>query len=245
MGGHHSKQTLSASSDVTTNAVFKQTQDCITATDGINVINVTGDGNVLSGVTQHLSFAMKQDCSSTMNANSTFQTKVQDQITQALKDQDVALTSWLSAGTSTQETHLAKSIQTNYTSDMAQKCLANMVGRNVINVQGSNNVLRDDLQEQSQSMITSCLQGNKQTLGTMTDISDIINQGLSHLDKNPFAFITDALQSIVRNLAIAAVVAIVAVVALVIMKKAFGHKGGRSPPLGPPPDPGAPALSPP
>ena len=227
MGGHHSKQTLSMSSSIVTNAVLNQSQDCIAVSDGKNVLNVFGNANVVTNVDQEMTFTIKQDCKSTLAANDDFQGQLSNQIAQSLQDQDIALTSWLTPGTSTQSSAIANSVKTNIDTNLVQNCLTQMSGTNVVNVQGSANVVQNVVQKQSQSIMASCMQGNQQSLSTMTDITDITNQNLAHTSKNPLAFIPDAIQKAVEDVAIALGIAVVAIVLIVVLGKLISHRSRR------------------
>lgn len=233
MGPRNSKQSLSVSSDLVTNATLNQSQDCIVADFAENVINVQGSGNVVSGAKQGITFTVKQDCASTLDAKENFQASVNDQIAQSLKNQTTALMSWASPGSAKESINLSNSVTTNITTTMVQKCLATLQGRNVINIQGSGNVLENTKQDVSMKVLSSCMQGNTQALSTMTDITDTINQKQSNVDENPFGFITDAITAVVGDLAVAAVVVVVLVVLVVAIAGALGGSKKSPAPLPP------------
>lgn len=227
MGGHSSKQSLSVSSALVTNATLNQTQDCLTSTSGENVINIFGDGNVAVNIDQTLTLTTTANCSSILGMKTDFDSKLNDQISQSLKSQDIALTSWLTPGSDNQSANINHSVTTNINTNLVQKCISSLSGRNVINVVGSQNVLKNDIQKQTASMLAGCMQSNSQSLSTMTDITDTINQHEVHTSENPLAFLTDALQAMVRDIAIAAAVVFVAVIFIVVAGK-FMAKRARA-----------------
>ena len=227
MGGHQSRQSLSVSSDIVTAATLSQSQDCISVSDGKNVLNVFGTGNVVQNVTQDMQFSINQNCSQMLQAKDDFQQKLNAEIAQSLKNQDVALTSWLTPGSSRQSETISNSVTTNITTDLVQKCLTQMSGTNVINVQGSANVVQNVVQKQSQSIMAGCMQGNKQSLSTMTDITDTVNQNQQNVSKSPLSFITDAISATVRNVVVAIAIMFISVVLLVVLGKVLSHR--RSP----------------
>jgi hypothetical protein len=224
MGGHHSKQSLKKSSDIVTKSVLNQSQGCIAVSDGKNVLNVFGNANVVENVDQGMSFTIKQDCKSVLASDDKFQSQLSTQIAQSLKDQDIALTSWLTPGTSDQSQALSDSVRKNISTDLVQNCLTQLSGTNVVNVQGSANVVQNVVQKQSQGVVASCMQGNQQSLSTMTDMTDIVNQNEAHSSKNPLAFITDAIGAAVSDVAVAVGIAFVAIVLIVVLGKIFSHR---------------------
>lgn len=230
MGGHHSKQTLSVSSSVVTDATMNQTQDCIAVTDGQNVVDVFGSGNVVTNVTQDMSFRVKQDCVNKLSAKTDFEQKLSNDVTQHLKDQDIALTSWLTPGSSDQSETIKNSVRTNITTNVVQKCLAQLSGQNVVNVRGTGNVVTHIVQKQSQNVVSSCMQGSQQSMTAITDITNVVNQQQKNVDKNPMAFITDAIQAAVRDVAVAIGIVIVAVVVLVVLGKLLSKRHKKAPP---------------
>lgn len=224
MGGHHSTQSISASSSLLTNATLKQTQDCIAVTDGSNVIDVSGNANVLSGVTQNLTFTVKQDCLSKLESRDDFQQKLATEIAASLKDQSVAMMSWLTPGSSRQHTAINNSVTTNVTTETVQKCLSQLEGNNIVNVRGSGNVLSGIVQNMQQGLVGSCMQGTAQTLTAITDISDSINQKQSSVQKNPLSFLTDALQAMVQDIALSVAVIVLAIAGIYAIAKVLKHR---------------------
>jgi hypothetical protein len=65
--------------------------------------------------------------------------------------------------------------------------------------------------------MTKCIQSTDQTLQTTNDISNNVNQYSDYESKNPFAFITDAIEAILKNLMIVAVVVFVSVIIMVVV----------------------------
>lgn len=227
MGGHHSSQRFSSSTSIVTNATMNQTQSCLGIGNGENILEVLGSFNIIENVDQQLSFMIRQDCLNKLLEQNDFQTKIQSSISQQLKSQDVAMTQWLSAGSDNMEGSISNSVKTNITTNLVQTCLAKLSGRNIIYVQGSGNVVDSVVQSQAQSMVQSCMQGSKAANSTIADITNTANQHLEHTEKNPFAFITDAIKAAIQSVAVIAGVVVFAVVALVVLAKMMSHGSKR------------------
>ena len=227
MGGHHSKQTVKTSTNVVTNALFKQTQTCIGMVDGINYIGVFGSGNVLNHIFQDLSITLDQKCVNCVTNKEDFQTKITNEIVQNLKDQEVARTAWMDSSGDDQKTDVSSSVTTNITTEVSQKCIATVSGMNVLVVHGSGNVIENATQKQSEQVVSECIQSTDQSIQTTNDISNNVNQYSQYTSKNPLAFITDAIEAMLKNLMVIAAVVFIAIVVLVLVfEVAKGrHKG--------------------
>src|SRR5512147_1253671 len=95
MGGHHSKQSIHVSTNVAANIVQDTAQNCINVAYGGNTITINGDYNVVSGVNQTVSISINSSCSTFASQDSTFNSDLQNSLSQVLADQEVALTEWM------------------------------------------------------------------------------------------------------------------------------------------------------
>jgi len=216
MGGHHSKQTVNNSVDIVSNVLFKQTQNCIGISEGKNFIGVFGDGNVVDGVYQDLSVNLDQRCVDQVTNQEKFQSNLKNGVVQSLKDREVALSEWINAGGDTQESDIIDSITTNLTSKVAQKCMLSLSGMNVLVLKGTGNVVENITQEQSEQLISNCLQTSNQAIKTTGDISNSVNQHSNHVSENPLAFISDAIEAVSNNSLHLVIIAFIAFVLLIL-----------------------------
>ena len=213
MGGHHSTQSVSASATVITNATMNQVQDCLMDMSHENIIRVFGDHNIINNETQSITFQVSSSCVNKLTQEQDFESKVQNSISQTLKDQDVAMMSWMTPGSDDQSTTINNTVKTNITTNVVQKCVGNLQGRNITNVVGSGNVMTNIVQEQASTFVSQCMQGTTSVTKTSTDMSDIINQHSDHTSKNPFSFISDAIAA-VAGIAVVGIIFVILAVAL-------------------------------
>nr|CAD5338270.1 Protein E248R [African swine fever virus] len=103
MGGSTSKNSFKNTTNIISNSIFNQMQNCISMLDGKNYIGVFGDGNILNHVFQDLNLSLDTSCVQKHVNEENFITNLSNQITQNLKDQEVALTQWMDAGHSRSE----------------------------------------------------------------------------------------------------------------------------------------------
>ena len=217
MGGHQSTQTAKTSTAILTNAVFTQTQNCMSMVDGTNFIGVYGSGNVLNHVFQNLSISLSKKCVNKVTNKENFQNNVTNEIVQNLKDQEVALTEWMDSSGDDQETDISNSVTTNITTKVAEDCLDAVSGMNVLVVEGSGNVVEYATQKQTEQVVSECLQSAHQSLQARNGISNTVNQYSDYTSKNPLAFITDAIEATLKSLVSVGVILFVTLVILALV----------------------------
>lgn len=217
MGGHSSKQTVSASTTVAANIVQATAQSCIGTSQGSNSVNVGGVGNTVDGVTQSVSLSVNMGCSTFSGQDSTFNNDLQNSLSQVLNDQGVALTQWMDGSRSDQASSIRQDVTTNFTQENVQNIVQKLNGYNVLNVQGVGNTVKDVAQTAALSVIATGLQQNGQTNAVVNSITNTVNQHGQYKSANPLAFITDAIQSSIRTVGIAIIAVIVILICFVLL----------------------------
>lgn len=217
MGGHQSKQTVGVSTNVAANIVQNTAQNCISVAYGGNTININGNYNNVSGVDQTVSISINSDCSTFAQQNSTFDADLQNALTQALNDQEVALTEWMDNSRDDQSASVSNSVTANFTQNTVQNCVNTLNGYNILNVTGTGNVVKDITQNATLNVISQCLLGNGQTSSVVSDITNTVNQQSTYVSQNPLAFIADAIAAIFKSLIVAAAVVFVVIICFVML----------------------------
>jgi hypothetical protein len=228
MGGHQSKQSISASTKVVGSVVQTVSQDCITYVNSANEIVIRGNGNVIGTVDQSVSIKVSTTCGVFNDQDSTFTSKLNDSMTQVLSDQQIALTQWLDNSKDDTENSISQTIKTNVKQATVQTCLNNVNGHNVFAISGDDNVVGKATQASALDVISSCMLNQGQQSSTVNDISNTINQHSTYTSQNPLAFLTDALEAIMKSaMTLLAVVFIVIVCFIVIY---MSLRRGKKPP---------------
>ena len=233
MGGHHSKQSVKVSTNVVTNASLNVTQNCLTFMDGTQVISIYGSGIIFKGNIQRSTLSVDSKCVSQMSQQGEFENKLTDSISQELKDQEVAMTQWMDSSGDDQETDIVQNVTTNITFTDVQNCIDSLQGTQLFIVRGNNDVVVDNMQDQTMTLASSCMMGGGQTVDVVNDVTNTVNQHSTYTSKNPFAFITDAIEAALKSaMAIAAVVFIAIVILVLVFEigtKGHHHKGAAAP----------------
>jgi RNA-binding protein YhbY len=224
MGGHVSKQTVDVSTNLVTNASLNVAQNCLTYTQGDQVIDIYGSGNIFKGNTQRASLKVDSNCVAQIGQNGTFKEKLNNSIAQELKDQEIALTQWLDSSEDDQFTDIANKVTQNITFEDVQNCINTLQGTQLFIVRGNNDVIVDNLQEQTMTLASKCKMGGGQTFDVVNDVTNTVNQHSTYTSKNPFAFITDAIEATIKSAMAIAAVVFIAIVILVLVFE-IGTKG--------------------
>lgn len=222
MGGRHSTQSVKDSSSVVTDALLEQVQSCVQTTDGKNVISVDGSDNRVEGDVQKMRISINKKCASSALAKNDFSAKLSSSVAQKLKDQNIALTSWASASKDDQSSLIANSIKRNVTTKVSQNCMTKISGSNVLDVRGTGNIVKNDVQLQTQSALSSCMQGTSSYNTATADVSNLANQYQQNISKNPLDFIANAIKAFTGNIW-GAIIAVVIVIALVVVGTKMLH----------------------
>jgi len=232
MGGHQSKQTVKATTSVVTTAVQNVTQTCITYVYGSNTFNISGDGNVVSGVNMKIGIRVDSTCTAAVTGKTSFQNDLQNKISQLLKDQEVAMAQWLDNSKDETKANIKQSIKSNITSNTVQTCVNKINMQNLFNISGNSNVVKNVLQEGTANVISKCMLSDDQTVNTVNDVTNTINQHSEYDSKNPFAFITDAIEAIMKNATVVIAIIFIVVICFIGLFMVLRRKnGGTAPPI--------------
>ena len=219
MGGHQSKTTLKDTTNIITQAILKQVQDCISQTSGKDIVRVSGNNNVIKDIDQSITIRVNQKCVNNETDNSNFNNKVANTVAQTLKDNDVALTQWADGSSTLADAQLVTNLTTNIEDVTVQKCISKLDGENIIDISGAGNVVQHIHQTQASDLISNCLQSSKKILETSAEVSNIANQRAEHISTNPLAFISDIIGAIGSNI----IIAIIMIIVMVIVISMISH----------------------
>ena len=225
MGGHHSKQTVTVSTKMVANTSLNVAQNCLSYLDGTQVISIHGRDIIFKGNIQRSRLNIDMKCVDKMSQKGEFKNKLTDSITQELRDQEQALTEWMDPSGDNQKTDIVQNVTTNITFNDVQNCLASLNGTQLIVVSGSNDVIVDNLQEQTITLAQECLMSGSQATEVVNDITNTVNQHSSYDSKSPFAFITDAIEAALKSaMAIMAIIFITIVILVLVFEIGTHHK---------------------
>jgi hypothetical protein len=234
MGGHESKQSASATTNIIASAVQSVSQSCTSYQNGDNKVVIDGNGNVVGNVTQTMAVVIDSTCAAQVTQDASFQNKISDSVAQALKDQEVALTEWMDNSKDDSETHVHENITTSVTSATVQKCLNSINDENIVIVTGERNVVGHIIQTETATLLSRCLLGDGQVSDTVNDVTNTINQHSEYTSENPLAFITDAIEAILKSFMMVAAIIFIVIICFVSIFAISRHGQKKT---APPPSP--------
>ena len=232
MGGHTSKQSVTESTNVVSSVTQQVTQNCVTAVNSSNVIVITGNGNIVSGVDQELSVSVNSQCVSTVTQAAAFKDNVKTAAVQVTNTETISGLGWLDCGEDDSATTITNNVSSTTTSTTVQNCLNSVQGKNLINITGNQNVLQNDLQKNTIQMFSKCVLGNAQQASTVNDITNTANQQSTYTAKNPFAFIPDAIEATVKSVAMMIAIVFIILICLGAIVMALTASGKNKDPPG-------------
>jgi len=231
MGGHQSTQTVKVSTNVVTNATLNVTQNCLSYMDGTQVISIHGHGIIFKGNIQRSQLSVDMKCVDQMSQKGEFENRLADSIAQELKDQEQALTEWMDPSGDDQGTDITQNVTTNITFNDVQNCLASLNGTQLFIVSGSDDVIVDNMQEQTMTLAQQCLMSGGQATDVVNNVTNTVNQHTNYDSESPFAFITDAVEAVLKStMAIAAVVFVAIVILVLVFEVGTRRKSTKSAP---------------
>ena len=227
MGGHQSTQSVNTSAKLAASVVQSATQSCINIGSGSNIISFGGNNNVVDGVNQTVSVSVNSNCQVLTGQDSTFQAALASAATSTLDSQQVAMTQWMDNSHTDQSTSISNQLNTNLSQATAQTCLNQLAASNQLQFSGSGNVVKNIAQNATMDVISNCLMKNGQTNTMVSDITNTVNQHAQYKSENPFAFITDAITAVAKNITYTVALVFIAIVCFVVLYEILKHSGRR------------------
>lgn len=235
MGGHSSKQSVTQSTTIVASVVQNVTQNCINVVNSANEIIISGNGNVVEHNSQSGSVQVSASCSSQIQQNSDFAAAVKNGTTQVLNDTGIAGTGWLDCGSDDSATDINNKISSSVTANTVQTCLNNINSKNILVISGNQNVVAANAQMQTVKLFSTCILGQAQQVSTVNTVTNTANQQSTYTSKNPFAFITDAIEgaftSVVMMVAVVFIILVCLAALTLVLVKVGGGRHNKSPPL--------------
>lgn len=223
-GGHKTVQTVTGTSTAVANVMQIVNQSCINIINGGNVIDISGNFNIIDGLSQTSSISITSDCVGHVKQTTSLDTIINDAISQTSNDQEIALTQWLDNSKDTTRTNLISNITTNVSSTTSQTCVNDLDSKNIFIVSGSGNIVKGAAQKSAIDLISKCLLGQEQASSVINDMTNTVNQHSTYTSKNPFAFITDAIEGVMKSSVGVIAIIFIVLVCFIIVFKVLRHK---------------------
>ena len=219
MGGHQSKQTVDDTLDISATSITSNIITDHVTVKSQNTINVDGSSNYIDDVNQTLNVTITAEAWSNFNNKSAIQDDIINNIAQKIEDKGVATTQFLDKSKTDITARIHTHVETDITMKNLTECTNNYSNGNTINISGSNNFFKDIKQNATVAIIAKCSMESNSVQDFATTVTTAMNQYSSSVSENPFAFITDTIQTIAKSgMMLIAVIFIVLICFVLLIK---------------------------
>ena len=223
MGGHQSKQTVDDTLDISTSSTANNSNINAITVSSSNTGIISGDSNIVSGVTQTVEVTITADVWSNVKSDTDLQTSVSQSMQQKIEDKSVAMTQFLDKS----KTDISNIVNNHVTQDVTvnniTKCTNAFNQSNTLIISGSNNYVKNYHQAVVATILADCSMDSASTQQFGTTMTTALNQYSSSVSENPFAFITDTIQTIAKSGMMLIAVIFIALICFVLLFKLL-HK---------------------
>ena len=185
--------------NVATNIILTNTQDCTTYMNNGVVMKFTGVNSIFEHNVERVTVKVKLDDMMTNMQNASALSTIANKLSSNVQSQGVALTGFADASDTTIDESITNNASTGITMADIQNCMTQLNSHTFMNFSGVNSVFKDNIQDVTINFVKTCIMTNNQTAQSVTDISNSASQYSKHVDVNPFAFITDCIAAVSKN----------------------------------------------
>lgn len=246
MGGHSSKISTDVTSNFLASATLETTKSCEATSSQGNSTVISGNDNVVDGVTQINSKTLNMNCYQNAIQSTDQESAMTTTIQNSVKDKSIALLGSLDKSKADLEATINNNVQLLTSQKVLQSCVISTAQNNSLEVYGDRNIVKNFTQTITTDALANCMQGSDQAAKAISSITNAANQSEEHTEENPLAFIGDALNAASKNLMIIAAIAFIALICFLYIMKSMStppEEGAASaPPMVPPMMPAMPQV---
>lgn len=197
MGGQSSKSKAQIVKDVVNEVIVKNIVNCSYQVTQEQGINVTGSGNVLDNIGMKQSFMININCANIVKSETTVQNDIADKIVQSAAAQGEVLVGALGRERSEVKTDVLNKIKNQINKTNIMNCMNAINAKQVININGNNNIIQNVTLEQHQKMVSDCIQNLVDKTELMTDLQTEVKSTSSAIEMGLFGWLTSGYGMIV------------------------------------------------
>ncbi len=217
MGTNQSVSTTDTTSVVSTQ-IQNTTGGCMFSDDASNTIDISGNDNVVSGVTQSEKVMMSDTCVSSALSNSNLADSLANQIMSGSSNSSSSFWSAFGWTGNSTKANISNYISQFSINDTANTCSTNLNGNNVLAIVGNNNVVEGISQTEVDNLYGNCVLTTGGTNDMINTITDATNQTATNSANNPISPIIDSIESMFKNFADIFIVGLVLIMVFILVK---------------------------
>lgn len=237
MGGQESKAKSKIVTEVIVDVLEYEMLNCSEMIQQEQGLNISGSGNVIDGVSMKQAFFIKTSCFQNVNKVLDIQNKIAEEIQQRAAAQGEVIVSALGREKGYVKSVIKNKIANSINQQTITNCASSINNKQMIDVSGNNNIIKNVTMEQHSQMIRDCTQELAKKTELVNDLEIKQSQEASAEEMGLFGWMQSGWGTIV-------LIAIVVFAFIFLYYKSGGSASMGRPPMRPPmrPPPVAPPM---
>jgi hypothetical protein len=219
MGGSSSKTTISDTANLLSSNIISSSVTCVSTGNQSNVLDVSGNGNIIKGIDQSTELIFKSGCLDSDTTASTVLQTLNSTTAASQAAEQQALAGFLDDSTQSISDKISNNVTNTLTISNMSTCMNNVNANNVIDVHGSNNVIDGVKQISDIDILQTCAITAAQQSNNATSITNMSNMAQQYKSDSLFEPFTAAFQAIMEAGILGIVFVIFLVTCIVIAYK--------------------------
>ena len=228
MGGGGSK--ASTKSDVVNDFVSKSMAEslmnCVTQTSVDQLIEITGNYNIVKDTEMKQVFNMSTNCYQDSNNMNQMINDISNSVSQSADAQNVALLGALSSSEADVDNYIYNGVKNEITASTVQNIVNATNAKQGIAIRGNHNIVENVTMNQIVDMISDNAQTSLNATVLMNTARSVVDQSATATQENPLDAITDMINGVMGGISspIYLMVAIIGLVGIVLLYMLIGGK---------------------
>lgn len=195
MGGGGSKSSVTNLIDTSvavqtlTNAIM----NCKGNTNVSQILNISGSGNVLTGIKQLNAFKLSSTCDQQIKDNKDLQQQLTNDIVASAEAKGSGITSALGASNAQIFNRVHSDISTMLESNTVNNIVNNVNQLQGIDISGNNNIIKDFTQQMTSELVYSSVQSAINNLSSIQTLETATKSSATAITTNPISDLIDSI----------------------------------------------------
>jgi hypothetical protein len=194
MGADGSKARSSTNIDVSAavSAITNTIMNCNGNGNVMQTIRISGDDNLISGVTQRQVFKISSECGQNIAKNSHLQQQVASDLVNSAMATGSGITSALGGSKSEIETRIRTDVEQMFTDNTITNIINSVNAGQEIDISGNRNIIKNSNQDQTTESISKGIQKAINSLSSIQDITTTTSSNATAVTTNPISDVVDS-----------------------------------------------------
>lgn len=202
MGGGGSKSSVSnvIDTNVAVKTLTNAIMNCKGNTNVSQILNVSGSGNIISGIKQLNAFKLSSTCDQQIKDNKDLQQQITNDIIASAEAKGSGILSALGASDSDIFNRIHSDISTLLDSNTVNNIVNNVNQLQGIDISGNNNIVKDFTQQMTSELVYSSVQNAINNLSSIQTLSTSTKSESTAITTNPISDVIDSVFNGIQGL---------------------------------------------